>query len=502
MKIKAFAFEQNSFSLATIKQDVASKLNESGIYFESFSDANELFKEISVALESSQALLIGVEKDLYLKFKPIIIKAFNFTPAYSEKIESAIGSAILDEKLIKAHTLVPNECIELISPDGLFSSFYVKSADQYIVVFPLIEESAGEVLLNSGLPFFKEPERKFRIYDDIASEEKASPKAESIVSKLVKNDLKLAIPSTPASKVLKEDVRSCPNYENNVYFTPYVNDSGVEDPKEYAAQLAKGAMDLRGSDLGATVSNIFREKKGDTVVNYYSFISVATEEKIIVKKLFANAGEDVDKLIVEATNELYSMIDKYADEVIFKRNASEEEKVKYEQSLIEAEFQSEQRPGASIGKKGTIAAIVALTIAVIVCVILGFKFGGYFVTPSDAPEKEEVQAGNTERTTTPSTTLGSIPEYTEKEKTTKKSEITEFVSEEESSTSIFDVPSTSQLTPVPDTNRPVINYTPNPNTGPVTTTQGTTAQTTKEQTTKKPKPTKPETTIEVFEDWD
>ena len=388
MKIKAFAFEQNSFSLATIKQDVASKLNESGIYFESFSDANELFKEISVALESSQALLIGVEKDLYLKFKPIIIKAFNFTPAYSEKIESAIGSAILDEKLIKAHTLVPNECIELISPDGLFSSFYVKSADQYIVVFPLIEESAGEVLLNSGLPFFKEPERKFRIYDDIASEEKASPKAESIVSKLVKNDLKLAIPSTPASKVLKEDVRSCPNYENNVYFTPYVNDSGVEDPKEYAAQLAKGAMDLRGSDLGATVSNIFREKKGDTVVNYYSFISVATEEKIIVKKLFANAGEDVDKLIVEATNELYSMIDKYADEVIFKRNASEEEKVKYEQSLIEAEFQSEQRPGASIGKKGTIAAIVALTIAVIVCVILGFKFGGYFVTPSDAPEKD------------------------------------------------------------------------------------------------------------------
>ena len=106
------------------------------------------------------------------------------------------------------------------------------------------------------------------------------------------------------------------------------------------------------------------------------------------------------------------------------------------------------------------------------------------------------------RKKTPSTTLGSIPEYTEKEKTTKKSEITEFVSEEESSTSIFDVPSTSQLTPVPDTNRPVINYTPNPNTGPVTTTQGTTAQTTKEQTTKKPKPTKPETTIEVFEDWD
>ena len=498
MKIKAFSFEQNGYSLATVKQEVVTKLNESGVYFEGFSDVNELFKEISAALEDTQVILIGVEQDSYLKFKPILIKAFNFTPAYSEKIESAIGSSILDEKLLKAHTLVPNECIELISSDGLYSSFYVKSADQYIVVFPLIEESIGETLLNSGLPFFKAPERKFKVYEDIMSEEKASPKAENIVSKLVKNDLKLAIPSTPAAKALKEDIRSCPNYENNVYFTPYVNDSGVEDPKEYAAQLAKGAMDLRNADLGATVSNIFREKKGDSVINYYSFVSVATADKIVVKKLFANAGEDVDNLITEATNELYSMIDKYADEVIFKNTASEEEKEKYEQALIEAEFEAEQRPTASIGKKGTIAAIIALVLAVIVCVILGFKFGGYFVTPSDDPEKESIQAGNTVKDTTPSTTLGRIPELTEKETTTKKSEITEYVSEEESSTSIFDIPLTSQLTPIPDTNRPVINYTPNTNTGPVTTQQQT-EPTTEEQTTKKPKPTKPETTMDSFE---
>ena len=498
MKIKAFSFEQNGYSLATVKQEVVTKLNESGVYFEGFSDVNELFKEISAALEDTQVILIGVEQDSYLKFKPILIKAFNFTPAYSEKIESAIGSAILDEKLLKAHTLVPNECIELISSDGLYSSFYVKSADQYIVVFPLIEESIGETLLNSGLPFFKAPERKFKVYEDIMSEEKASPKAENIVSKLVKNDLKLAIPSTPAAKALKEDVRSCPNYENNVYFTPYVNDSGVEDPKEYAAQLAKGAMDLRNADLGATVSNIFREKKGDSVINYYSFVSVATADKIVVKKLFANAGEDVDNLITEATNELYSMIDKYADEVIFKNTASEEEKEKYEQALIEAEFEAEQRPTASIGKKGTIAAIIALVLAVIVCVILDFKFCGYFVTPSDETKKESVQAGNTVKDTTPSTTLGRIPELTEKETTTKKSEITEYVSEEESSTSIFDIPLTSQLTPIPDTNRPVINYTPNTNTDPVTTQEQTEA-TTEEQTTKKPKPTKHETTMDSFE---
>ena len=38
MKIKAFSFEQNGYSLATVKQEVVTKLNESGVYFEGFSN--------------------------------------------------------------------------------------------------------------------------------------------------------------------------------------------------------------------------------------------------------------------------------------------------------------------------------------------------------------------------------------------------------------------------------------------------------------------------------
>ena len=104
MKIKAFSFEQNGYSLATVKQEVVTKLNESGVYFEGFSDVNELFKEISAALEDTQVILIGVEQDSYLKFKPILIKAFNFTPAYSEngssrengqKIKLSVGTVVL-----------------------------------------------------------------------------------------------------------------------------------------------------------------------------------------------------------------------------------------------------------------------------------------------------------------------------------------------------------------------------------------------------------------------
>lgn len=484
MKIKAFSFEKDSITLATVKNDVVSKITNSSVYFESFSDPNQLFKGISEALETSEVLLIGVETGYYLKFKPVLIKAFNLSPSYSEKIDNAIGSEILEEKLRKAHSLVPEGAVELVSENGLYSGFYLKSAEQYIVVFPLNENIVPDVLVNSSLPFFKNNDTKEQDYQDISSNAIASPKAKNIVAKLIKNNLRLAIPSTPAAKALKEDVKNCANNEGTVFFTPFVNDDGVENLKEYAAQLAKGAMDLRNAELGASISNIFREKNGDTVISYYTFISVATNEKVIVKKLFANPGESIDNLIVEATNELYVMIDKYIDEVVFKLTATDEEKAKYEQALIEAEIQANARPVASVGKKGTIAAIAVFIVAVVICVILGFKFGGYFVNSSDAPEENSLQAGNT--INIPTTEATNAPEVI----TNSPSESTS----EESSTSIFDIP--ANLIPQ-TTEKPVINYTPNTNQNTQPQTGATQQPETQQPETQATEaPTEPTTIIE------
>ena len=120
MKIKAFSFEKDSITLAAVKNDVISEISENSVYFDSFSDPNQLFKCISQALETSEVLLIGVETGYYLKFKPVLIKAFNLSPSYSEKIDNAIGSEILEEKLRKAHSLVPENAVELISDPSLF----------------------------------------------------------------------------------------------------------------------------------------------------------------------------------------------------------------------------------------------------------------------------------------------------------------------------------------------------------------------------------------------
>lgn len=485
MNIKAYSFEQNSHSFAEVKRAVAEQITEPGVYFESYSDAKALFTDVSNNIDDADVILIGIENRAYLKFKPILIKAFNFTPAYSDRIDELIGDKVSDEKLKKAHTLVPDESIELFSDDGLYSGFYVNDDEQYIVVFPLIDSIVPKVLVEAELPFMKQPEEKTEVFNAIIDAEQTSTKASNIIAKLRKYNFSLAIPATPASKILKADIRECENYESNIFFTPFVNDAGAEDPKQYAAQLAKSAMDLRSTDMGATISNIFREKKGDKITSYYSYISVATADKVVVKKLFADPDESIDNLVIEATNELYSMIDKYIDELSFKLNASEDELAKYEQSLIEAEVVSDIRPEATVSRKGVIAAVIAIVIAVVLCVVFTVKYGGYFVKPSDAPANEDLQIDNVEPTIIASTQKDNSANQTVSSLTI--AQLTEITSGTE-----FVIPSTTG-----GINIPTAIYQTQPT---QTTTQPISESTTAPESTAKPTETTTEKDYEVWEE--
>ena len=488
MEFKAFSFEQNTYSFATVKQKVADAVDNTTVYFESFSDSKALFGEIGTALEHADVLLIGIEPKAYLKFKPVLIKAFDFTPAYSDKIMDALEGSVTDETVKKAHALIPNEAEELMTDNGLYSGFFVKEENQYIVVFPLLETAVPKILQTARLPFFKQEESKTELIEEIADGEKASPKASTIIQKLLRNDFRIAIPSTPAAKLLKSDVKACEGYADFVFFTPFVNDTGITDPKQYAAQLARGAMELRNTELGATISNIFREKKGDKIISYYAFISVATADKVVVKKLFAEPDENIENLIAEATAELYAMIDKYIDELAFKAAASLEDSEKYEDAVIEAEVVSDVRPEATISKTGMIVAIIAVIMAIVACVVLAMKLGDYFVTPSDAPANEVLQQ-NGDTQATPNTTLPVIPANTVPQNTIPQNTVAELT-ELQSETSIFGVTTTL---PIPDTTYQII-YTPNPNPNP--NNQNNTTTTTKPTTTQPEKTTEEQTTME------
>ena len=259
-----------------------------------------------------------------------------------------------------------------------------------------------------------------------------------------------------------------------------MNDKGVTEPKEYSAELARGAKELRNAEIGATISTIFREKKGDITLSYYAFIGVAIEDKVVVRKLIATADESVPNLVKEATIELYNLIDKYIDEYVFKADAPEEEIEKYETAQIESEVAAEMRPTASLSRNGMIAAIAILVLAVVACIAVGFKFSDYLVSTDDDPEAEVLQQ---QVDTTPSTSQGggelppkvtltdevpSTKKEDNKNESTTKNQITEFVSRPESTTSIFDV----EENQIPNTTRPQQK----PTTTKPTTTKPTTTK--------------------------
>jgi len=467
LKIKAFSFERDSFTLSDVKKSVVETLDGAGIYFESFSNANNFFGAVSDAMNDNDVVILGVESSLYLKFKPILIKAFNFTPSYSGKIMNRIPASISDEKTRKAHMLIPNESSELLTDDGLYSGFYVISEGKHIVVIPLKKDVSVKILKNSDFPFIKR-----KTISVVAVEEDPTDdileKAKKVVEKLVEHDLKIAIPTTPAALTLQDRLNSIDGGDR-VLFTPFVTDKGITEPKEYSAELARGAKELKNVEIGATISTIFREKKGDITLSYYAFIGVAVEDKVVVRKLIASADESVPNLVKEASIELYNLIDKYIDEYVFKLDAPEEEIEKYENAQIETEVAAEMRPTASLSKNGMIAAIAILVLAVVACVVVGFKFSGYLVNTDDEPETEALQQVDTTGTqVTPSTTPSTTAPV---ESTTNPFEtFADIVPPAPSSTSIFDV----EESQIPNTTRPT--YTPRPTTTKPTTTEPKTTE--------------------------
>ena len=478
LKIKAFSFERDSFTLSDVKKSVIETLDGAGLYFESFSNANAFFEAVSSSMDDNDAVILGIESSLYLKFKPILIKAFNFTPAYSSRIQSRIPGSISDEKTRKAHMLIPNESSELLTPDGLYSGFYVISEGKHIVVLPLKKELSVNLLKNTDFPFIKRKTISVVSVDEEPTDD-ILVKAEAVIQKLVEYDLTVAIPTTPAAATLQDRLNTIDGGDR-IIFTPFVNDKGVTEPKEYSAELARGAKELRNAEIGATISTIFREKKGDITLSYYAFIGVAIEDKVVVRKLIATADESVPNLVKEATIELYNLIDKYIDEYVFKADAPEEEIEKYETAQIESEVAAEMRPTASLSRNGMIAAIAILVLAVVACIAVGFKFSDYLVSTDDDPEAEVLQQ---QVDTTPSTSQGggelppkvtltdevpSTKKEDNKNESTTKNQITEFVSRPESTTSIFDV----EENQIPNTTRPQQK----PTTTKPTTTKPTTTK--------------------------
>ena len=64
MKIKAFSFERDSFTLSDVKKSALETIYGAGLYFESFSNANAFFEAVTHSFEENEVVILGIESSL------------------------------------------------------------------------------------------------------------------------------------------------------------------------------------------------------------------------------------------------------------------------------------------------------------------------------------------------------------------------------------------------------------------------------------------------------
>lgn len=396
MNIQFFSYTDNGdISYTQAKDMILGQLLKDGSSgFADYSDMSGLFDALDIALHTANVLVIAAAPPVYNGLKSTVIEAFGLQAEKNAAIELALGDTLLSEEIIDAHCTVPSSCVTLLSVDGMYCGFYVESEGQYIVLLPLDKDRLGYILQNSVFPFAQDGASQPHGNSPENSAQQGVPKeytdeAFAVIRLLRENYLRVAIPSTSASEYLKSILVNCDDYEEQFRFTPHIEDTGDQRSGEYAAQIAKISRELAGADIGVSITEMRAKDTEDGETELYSFICVADEHKAIVRKLYANPGESESDLLGEAAFGLLMLIKTTASDIAAFREAlyadgygadapeagADEPQ---EDGYDEDDEEYNGRPVAAVGKKGMIAALVIIGLALLASLIVGLKFTGVF----------------------------------------------------------------------------------------------------------------------------
>ena len=125
-------------SYTEAKETVLSHLSpDSEISFDDYFDMESLFGALEDALSTADLLVIAAPLPLYNDLKATLINAFDMKTEQNLAIKFALGSALSEDDVIKAHCTVPLSSEILLTADGLYSGFYVESHGQYIMLLQI-----------------------------------------------------------------------------------------------------------------------------------------------------------------------------------------------------------------------------------------------------------------------------------------------------------------------------------------------------------------------------
>ena len=299
-----------------------------------FGTAKELFYALAEALKTAQTILLLVEPDRYLRTKEQLLRAMGLSTVPNPELMEALQKSPvqLPEEDFSRHAAIPVGAAAFPTQDGLFAGFMLTAGRQTILFLPLdnrridsiLKAEAGAFLSGSqlgrhtretqpqaeqkpkqanGAPAQGESENRNEPEELAAQDAAPGQYAQRAMEALEAKDLRIAFAKTPTVEFLKEAAGENELAARRLIYSNAFCEPDEGSAKQYAAELARRAMQEEGTPLGAAITNVYTVKKEGRVETFL-LIAVAEESGAQVRQLYAQPDEHPGLLIGDGVQAL------------------------------------------------------------------------------------------------------------------------------------------------------------------------------------------------------
>lgn len=349
--------------------------------FKGFENENDFLAELSEAIATDHMIVLATEPALYPAFKNFVCKSFKLKCKQNKAILKRVTEKHpeLDEAVVSSQALIPATATPLLSQDGIYSGFAVKAKKQLLIVLPLDDKRIDHII-NRGLhPYVRaNMDMSALIADplaDIDAEKAIKPKEQkkpagalydvqlikSTVKKLSARGLSVAVANTKTVDFLGNISTTSVDLSKTVFVSPYFSEKGELSGREYAVDLAKGALVNSSNSVGGAITKVFSAPLEDGSIQLFMYVCIADVQNATVAKLTAEPGETPPQLIYKAIEELFKMLNLWADTGYANPQFTDESVVRENKAAEEADKKNKT---IQIITSALLAASVAVSIAV------------------------------------------------------------------------------------------------------------------------------------------
>lgn len=309
---------QNQQAYEKIEQ-FANKYYKSEEKFNQCKSQKAFITQLSKSVEEDDVIILTTETSLYGPFKSFLSKAFNLTKKRNKKIITVLKSTYPelkgDLKEFKSQSAIPLGSVPLLSQDGKYSGFVIKSNKKVVLVLPLDANRLDYIL---DVEFVEYLEQQFPNIIEGSKNINDTPAYDfnmikETVELMEKNGLFFSVASTKTVDFINEISKNGVDLSKVAVQSNYTEIKSEKLPREYAINLAKGAKDKLKAPLGVAITNVFTSNSKSNKQEMFLYICVADENEANALKIFAKKDETLPHFVMSAINEMFLMVFSWAD---------------------------------------------------------------------------------------------------------------------------------------------------------------------------------------------